>query len=196
MDAKLEKLIEKLRKEGVEAARKEADAVLEKARREAAAIKTAAEKEAEAIKEAAGREADRFRENSERAIQQAGRDAELKLKEQLFILFDRVFKREVGEALEKDFLQEIIRKVIEQWSADGDFQITLSKKDTEGMEKALLAGLKKDLKKGIDIDAGATIGKGFHIGLKGRDLYYDFSDESIAALLKSFLNKRLNDILE
>lgn len=196
MDAKLEKLIEQLRKEGIEAAQKEADAVLDKARKEAAAIKAAAGKEAETMKKAAEKEANRFRENSERAIQQAGRDAELKLKEQLFILFDRVFKREVGDALDKDFLQQIIRKVIEQWSADGDFEITLGKQDEAGLEKVLLAGLKKDVKKGIEIDAGAHIGKGFHIGLKGKDLYYDFTDESIAALLKSFLNKRLNDILE
>lgn len=196
MDAKLEKLIEQLRKEGVEAAQKDADDLLEKARKEADEIKKAAEKEAEKIKEAAEKEADRFRENSERAIQQAERDAELKLKEQLSALFDRVFKREVGEALDRDFLQRIIMKVIEQWSAEGDFQVTLGKKDAEGLEKVLLTGLKKDVKKGIDIDSGAHIEKGFHIGLKGKDLYYDFSDESIATLLKSFLNKRLNDILE
>ena len=37
---------------------------------------------------------------------------------------------------------------------------------------------------------------GFRIGLKGKDVYYDFSDESIAEMLRAALNPRLKEIVD
>jgi len=196
MDVKLDKLIEKLKKEGVDGAQKAADAILEKAKKEASAIKAKAEQEAKDVKSKAEKDTTNFQKNSERAIKQAGRDAELKLKEQITALFDRVFKNEIAAALEEDFLQKLILAVVGNWSEKEELEIKLSEKDYKGLEKVLLAGLKKETKQTIFLQPTRNVEHGFRIGLKGKDLYYDFSDESIALLLKSFLNKRLNQILE
>lgn len=196
MDVKLENLIEKLRIEGVEEARKEADRTLEKAKAEAKKILSDAEKKAEQITAEAEKQAAAFQQNAERAIRQAGRDAELKVKEELTALFDSVFKRETAEVLDKDFLPKLILKVVEQWQGKTGFEVKVAKKDLDGLEEMLVSALKKDMGKGITVEAGRQVENGFHIGIKGKDVYYDFSGESIASLLKSFLNKRLNEILE
>ena len=64
------------------------------------------------------------------------------------------------------------------------------------LEGLLFKALKKELKESVTIRIGHGMTKGFRIGVKGEDVYYDISDESIAALLKSFLNPGLNAIVD
>ena len=41
-----------------------------------------------------------------------------------------------------------------------------------------------------------TISTGFHIGLEGEHVYYDFTDEAITDVLKAFSNPDLRAILD
>jgi len=95
MDVKLDSLIEKLRKEGVEEAQQASEEMMEKARQDSASIVDEARKEAEKILEDARREAAQLRETGGLALKQAARDAELILKSRITELFDRVFTRKV-----------------------------------------------------------------------------------------------------
>lgn len=196
MDIKLENLIERLKKEGVDGAQQASEQILEKAKQDAELIIGDAKKGAVKIIEDAENRAAKFQENTELALQQAARDAELLLKERLISLFDNVFKKEVTSILTPDFLKELILKIVAQWAENPQLEINLNEKDIGKLEKLLIQSLKGELKKSITIKPSSDIAKGFKIGLKGEDAYYDFSDNSISEMLRMFLNPKIREMLD
>jgi vacuolar-type H+-ATPase subunit E/Vma4 len=60
----------------------------------------------------------------------------------------------------------------------------------------LFAGMKKKVKTGIELKASADLQHGFRVGIKGDDVYYDFTDDSIAEILRMSLNPRLKKMLD
>jgi len=196
MDVKIESIIEKLKKEGVEEARKASDDILAKAKKEADGIVANARKEAEKIVEDAGKQAAAFEENSKVALQQAARDGELLLKERIRFIFDQVFKAEIGQAMTPDFIQKLIIQLADQWTKDAEAEIAVSEKDLNQLKSHLLKGIQEKIKAGISLKVSPDLTHGFQIGLKGEDVYYDFSDESITEILMKALNPRLKEMLD
>ena len=194
MEVKLDSLIEKIKSEGVEGAQKESHEIIEKAKKEAAEIVTKAKKEADEFAAKSEAKAKAFQANAELAIQQAARDGELLFKSRINSLFDAIFKREVKSTLTPDFMKEMILKIVENWQAS-NIEVTASETDKAQLEKVLFAGLAEEVKKGITIKPSSNVAGGFQIGLKNENVYYDYTDASFAAILKSFLNPRLNEIL-
>lgn len=196
MEVKLENLIEQIKKEGIDSARKEADKIIRDAEKQAASIMAGAEKEAEARKEKAGNEAEKFRKSAELAVKQAGRDTLLLVKSRLVDMLDRVFKCQIDETLSPEVLRELILKILDQWENDQPVDVILNKKDKSRLEKLLFQGVRKSLKKEITLKVSDDIEKGFRIGIKDGDVYYDFSDESLAEMMGQFLNPRIREILD
>lgn len=194
MEVKLESLIEKIKLEGVEGAQKESQEIVEKAKQEAADIIAKANKDAEDISAKAETKAKQFQANSELAIQQAARDGELFFKGKITDLFDAVFKRKVKSTLTPDFMKEMIIKIVDEWKG-ANVEVTVNDADLSKLEEVLLSGLAEDVKKGVTLKPSSNVAGGFQIGVKDENVYYDFTDDSIAAILKSFLNTRLQEIL-
>lgn len=194
MEVKLESLIEKIKSEGVEGAQKESQEIVAQAKQEAADIVAKANKHAEDIVAKAEAKAQQFQENSELAIQQAARDGELLFKGKITDLFDSVFKRETKTALSPDFMKQMILKIVDEWKGS-DVEVTVNDADQAQLEQVLLSGLAEDVKKGISIKPSSNVSGGFQIGVKDENVYYDFTDDSVAAILKSSLNPRLQEIL-
>lgn len=194
MEVKLDSLIEKIKSEGVEGAQKESSEIIEKAKKEAADIVAQAKKEAEDIEAKAQAKAQQFQSNSELAIQQAARDGELLFKSKITDLFDSVFKRETNATLKPDFMKDMILKIVDQWEGSA-VDVTVNEADLAQLEAVLMDGLSDDVKKGITIKPSSNVAGGFRIGVKDENVYYDFTDDSLAAILKSFLNPKLNEIL-
>lgn len=196
MDVQLGNLIERLRKEGVEEAQQVSEEMLEKARQEATALIQDARQEADKIVEDARREAEQHRENGELALKQAARDSELLLKGAITDLFDRVFKRTISASLTPENMKEMILKIVDQWGGSTGVEIILAEGDREKLEEIFFASLKEDLKKSITIRASMDISSGFRIGLKDENVYYDFTDESVAEVMRMFIQPRLKEILD
>lgn len=196
MNASLDHLIERIRQEGIEEAERTAAELVEKAKQEASVIVAQAKEQAEKIKADAQAQADRFEENGKRALQQAARDVELVLKERIMDLFDRVFRRQVGEAMRPEAMDAMIRGLIADWAKKGGAAIAVSKTDKDKLEALLFANLKGDLKKGITLQVSPTITRGFRIELKGENIYYDFADESVSDALMAFISPHLQSILD
>jgi len=72
----------------------------------------------------------------------------------------------------------------------------LNKNDKSKLEALLFTGLKDELKQSITLKTSPDLTKGFRIGLKGEEVYYDFSDDAIAEILKSLINPKLKEILD
>ncbi len=198
MDVKLESLIAKIKQDGIEEAKKASKDIIKKAKTEAEAIVKEAEAKAKRIEEQAKASAAKLKSNSQDSLKQASRDLVLALKGELIALFDRILKKRCGEALSAEFMAGLITKIIDKWKVSRGvaWEVLVSKADKEKIEKALIASLKKEAKATIEVKVSKAIDKGFRIGIKGEDLHYDFTDQSILEALKEFLNPSLSAILD
>lgn len=196
MDVKLESLIERIKKEGIDEVKKSAKVIIDQAKENAKAIVDEAKTLAKHVVQEAEIEAKRLQNNTESSLRQAARDLKLKIKEELILLFDKVLKSKISKDLSPDFMKEIILKVVDNLMAkEGQIEILSSREDKQKLEKLLLLGLKQEIKKTVIISAGKDIEKGFRIGIKGDSAYYDFSDEAISESLEVFLNPAIVSML-
>ena len=195
MDVKLDKLIDKIKSEGIEQAEQESGQILQEAKKEADNIISNAKKEAEEIIDNAKKETEKLQQSGKSALKQAERDAVLVTKEKLTKILDNVFKQKISEELKPDVLTKLIEKMVE--NADDDEKLTtlVSQQDKKELEKLILSKTKESLKDTIEIKVDKGISKGFRIGKKREDVYYDFTDESIADFLREFLNPSIKKIL-
>ena len=198
MAMELDNLIKRIKKDGVEEARKKADTIVEDAENSARKIMLDAEEKRAAIIEKGKKDAATLMQNGEKALKQASRDLMLSLRQKIMDLFDSLVKREISNALSSEDLKGIIVKAIESFKKDqgSNIEILLNKQDKDALEKSLLKGLKEDLKKDVNIKVSTSIKQGFRIGQKGKNFYYDFTDESIAEAFKIFLNPKIREILK
>ena len=196
MDAKLDTLIEKLKTEGVEAARHQSDDIIDKAKKDAEQIVKKAKTDADSLVNQAEIKAQEFQRNSEAAIQQASRDMVLVLKEKIIYLFNKTLNAKVEKSLSEDFIKSLISKIAEQIKPDSMVGIQISDSDKSDLMKVLQSGLKDTLKNDFEIKVSNRINKGFRIGIKDEDVYYDFTDESIASSLLEFLNPTLQKLVK
>lgn len=191
-------LIEKIKKDGIEEAEKKSQAIILQAEKKAHDIIAKAEGDSKSIIEEAGHEADRLRKQAEESVRQSIRDAILMLKQRAVDLFDAVLKRQAAGEISKDVLKEVIVKLIGNFKKDGmpDIEVLLSAKEKAELEKAVLNSLTEEMRKGVTFKVSPSVEKGFRIGQKGGDYYYDFTDEAVAEALRTYLNPKLVRIFD
>ncbi len=198
MDVKLEDLIGKIKKDGIEEAEKNRQEIIEKANKQAKSIVESAKKEAEALIKKADDEADKLKDNTENVLKQAARDLVLSLRQQINSLFDGAFKKKIDKELDAKLVAGLIVSIVEKWSLSQkqELEVLVSKADQKRISEVALSALKKEAKEKIEIKTAKSVSKGFMIGLKGEDVFYDFTDESILESLKVFLNPTARDLLD
>ncbi len=198
MEVKLEYLIERIKKDAVSEAEKQSQEILKHAQEEAENIIKAAKEEAEKILKSAAKDANDFSKNAEISIKQAGRDLILVLKDKIRILFERILRAKISAELKPDLLKELLFRIIDKWSLDEKktFQVLVSKEEKDGLLKAVVEDFKNHLRDSINIDISPAIDKGFRVGVKGEDIYYDLSDESLTEMLSSFLSPKITELLK
>ncbi|MFP4547319.1 MAG: hypothetical protein ACLFQM_04250 [Fidelibacterota bacterium] len=195
MDVKLEKLIDKIKTEGVEQAEQEAGQIIQNAKKEADQIVKGANKKADQIIEDAKTETEKLQISGKSALKQAERDAVLVTKERITDILNNVFKKEISENLKPDIVVELIKKMVENSGDDQKMKALVSQQDIDELEKLLVSKAQKGLADTVEIKVDRGVSKGFRIGKKGEDVYYDFTDESIAEFLREFLNPSIKKML-
>lgn len=198
MDVKLDSLIEKIKQDGFNQAKKTSQDIINQAQNQAKDIVEAAKEEAKQLKIQAETEAKKLKINTEGALKQAARDLALSLKEEIAQLFSRVLKTKVAQDLTPDFLKSLIIKIVASWpeAKKVSLEVVVSDEDKEKLKSLLLKELNSQLKESIVIKTSKAIDRGFRIGIKGDDLYYDFTAESITEALKEFLNPAISRMLD
>jgi len=198
MDATLESLIDKIRKDGVAKAKSEAQEIINNAKSKAQEIIDKAKDESERIIAKAGGESKKLEKNAQAAIRQAARDTVLMVKEELVKIFDRVIKNEVRKSLNPEFTAQLITKMVDKWSLakEEQLEVLAAKEDVEKIKNTLLAKIKEEAKGKLVINVASSINKGFRIGIKGEEVYYDFSEEAIVEVFKELINPQIKEILD
>ena len=110
MEQNIQDLVASIRKEGIDKARKEADAIISKAKEEAEGIIREAEKSRDKMIADAEKAISLERTSSEAAIRQAARDVSLSLKKCIEDEYTRILSGKIAAALDKDGLIAIIKE--------------------------------------------------------------------------------------
>ncbi len=213
----VEALIDRLREQGVQAGRAEAETILAEARRRAAQIVHEAEANAAELVEAARKEAQMLQTGGEEALRIAMRDTVLRLKVELTGRFSAEVRRLIAVAMDQEsFLKQLILEVAararEEAGVDAGEAVQvqlpralvgleeLRRNPLELREGSLshfvlsLAG--NVLAEGVSFGVTGDDSRGICLYLKGKDVTIDLTDEKVAALLLQHLQPRFRAILE
>ena len=195
----LDGLIQKIRREGVERAQQEADAIIAAAKQRAAEIVQAAEWRVEQLtceaQERLQKDATALRQAQERAA----RDWLLAVRAELNGLLRRLIQRECSAALAGPALGELIRQVAVEWMRHGgakDLELLLNERDARALGDSFLARLQTELDAGVSVQPDPAIHAGFQIGRQGESMRFDFTDEALAESLAAYLNPRFAGALD
>ena len=199
MEVQLQELIDKIKKDGIESASEEAARIKRDAEAEAAQIVSAAQREAADIVSRGKADTVRMEKAGIAALEQASRNLVLAFKGEIEALLDKLVTGATASAYSDNTLKEVLPPLLKEWVAKGgseSLDLLLSESDLgklEGWAKGALAG---ELNKGLELKSNRNLAAGFRIATKDGSAFYDFSAESVAELLSSYLNPHLAGILK
>ncbi|MBN1621698.1 MAG: hypothetical protein JW871_03805 [Endomicrobiales bacterium] len=199
MESQLQELISQIKEEGVTKAKEESSKIIRQAEDKSAEIVSKAKKDAEETVKNAKKEVEKFQSSSEKALEQSARNIVLGLKNEITKVFDNLLKEKTAEVLSDSTIKEILIKFFDNWLKDGktrDIEVLLNDKDKKNIEKLVTSALPAKMKHGVEFKPVKEIKKGFMIGLKGSNVYYDITDAGISEMLKEYLNPKLREILD
>ena len=187
----LDALLVKIRTEGVDKARAEADAIVAQARKDAEKIVATARSEAEQCKAQVQADADRFQQGAEATLRQAARDVRMKLEQDITSLLERTLGGEVDATLEAGaIVGKLVEEAVETYLRDGAVTVAAAPKLAEAL-KARLA------QKGeVTVVTDAQMGTGFRVLLKGGRVEHDFTGEAVTQALTALLRPQLAKLLK
>ncbi len=199
MEIQLQELINRIKKNGVEAAEGEAESILKAANEQAEKIISDAKAEAESILSSAKAENERMVQSSEDAIRQAGRNLLISFRESVGKEVNAVINDKVNEVYSSDALYELIIKIVEEWTKNADAEdisVLLNSSDLEKLQGALLSGMKEKMLGGVTLKDNDNFSKGFRIAVNNGAAYYDYSAEAVTEMLSAYLNPKVAKLLK
>ena len=210
----VQELIDRIRGEGVKAARDEAERIIGEAKREAAAVRSAAQAEARAMIDGARAQIDRDKTAGIEALKNAARDSALELRSNVRANFERYVQRLVSiQMQETGFVRSLVLvlagEAAKRHVEDSDAEIFVASalagsrdaapadaKVRQKVRNAVLGAAGAMLREGIELLPDDRIGGGARVRLVGQDLEIDFTDKAVTRLLLKHLLPRYRAIVE
>ena len=199
MEIQLKELIDQIKKDGVEAAESEAQAILKAAKDEAEQIILSANEEAKRILQEAKKENERMTKSSEDAIRQAGRNLLISFRESVTRELKAIVGENVTVAYSSEAFAELIISIVESWAKKPDAEdiaVILNTQDLNKLEKTLLSALKEKMLTGITLKANDNFDGGFRMAVNNGSAYYDYSAEAVVDMLSNYLSPKVTELLK
>lgn len=203
-------LIDRIRSEGVQAARDESERILREARQLSQEIVAQARAEADAERAKARAEIQAHRAASLEALQLAARDTVLDLKSRVISRFEEFLKRLVVSATQdKELIRNIVLVVAGQATSqfinDKQVEVRISQALWNGQTepvfkeegKQAILGLSSEmLRAGVDLAPAGDIEGGARVRLVDDKLEIDLSDRAVSRMIAQRLLPRFKAILD
>ena len=187
-------LLNRIQSDGIEKAEAEKKRILENAKQQADELLAKAREEAEAIMKSAREEAVISENKGKAAVKQAARDVILSLQTELQKRLEGLVRDSLGQAITPEIMGQIVVKMAEKYLAQDNgstIEVLLSPADAAALEAGLKAGLFANLKAKTEIQLSSNIASGLKIGVKGTDLFFDFSDDALTDVICSYAGPKL-----
>ena len=199
MEIQLQELIEQIRKDGVEAAENQAEAILLSAKAEAEKIIADAQAQADKLMADAKIENEKTVKSGEDALRQAGRNLLISFRESVAKELGAIVSENVNAVYSSDAFAKLIINAVECWTGKPeaeDISVILNSADLEKLEKALLAEIKAKMLGGVTLKANDNFDGGFRIAVNNGTVYYDYSQEAVTDMLSNYLSPRVTALLK
>ena len=199
MEIQLQELIEQIKKDGVEAAETEAEAIIRAANEKAEKIIADAQAQADKILLDAKKENEKMVKSSEDAIRQAGRNLLISFREGVTKELNAILNKNVNAVYSSEALAKLIINVVESWAKKPDAEditVIISSESLKSLEDTLLAGLKEKMLEGVTLKAGDNFDAGFRISANNTGAYYDYSAEAVVEMLSAYLSPKVTELLK
>ena len=180
MELQIQNLVSSIRKEGIEAANKEAESIIAEAKKKAESIVAGAKTEAQQTKEASEKEIAILRESAAVSAEQAKRDAVLAFKSEIQGEFEKILASDIR----KEFSGESLGKLIRAAIAGEDLSAYAA--EVSDVSDALKTELAEEIKNGLEIRPTKNVQQGFRLAAKDGSGYFDCSDEGIMEMLMPY----------
>ena len=199
MEIQLQELIDQIKRDGVEAAATEAEAVIKAAKAEAEKIISEAKAEAEKYLANAKNENDKMVKSSEDAIRQAGRNLLISFRESVAKEANAIVAGNVTAVYSSEAFAKLVMSAVEAWASKPDAEdiaVIMNSEDLKALEDTLLAGLKEKMINGVTLKANDNFDGGFRIAVNNGGAYYDYSAEAVVDMLSSYLSPKVTALLK
>lgn len=199
MEIQLQELIEQIKKDGVEAAEAQAEAILAAANAEAEKIVADAKAQAEKIMLNAKNENEKAVKSGEDAIRQAGRNLLISFRESVTKELNAIVSRNVNAVYSSDSFAQLITKAVEGWINNPDAEdvsVILNSDDLGKLESAVVAELNKKMLEGVTFRCNDNFDGGFRVAVNEGKAYYDYSAEAVTDMLSNYLSPRVSALLK
>ena len=180
MELQIQDLVSLIRKDGIDAANAEAEAIISEAKKKAEMIIADAKAEAKNIQETSEKEINILKESAALSAEQAKRDAMLAFKNEVQAEFEKILSAKIKNNLSDAALGKLIQAVV----ADEDVQ-NYSVEVAE-VSDSLKAELAEEIKNGLEIKPTKSVRAGFRLAAKDGSGYFDCSDEEIMQMLMPY----------
>ena len=199
MEIQLQELIDQIKKDGVEAAESEAEAIIKSANEKAEKIIADAQAQADKILLDAKKENERMVKSSEEAIRQAGRNLLISFRESVTRELNAILNKNVNAVYSSESLAQLIINVVESWAKKPeaeDITVIVNSESLKSLEDTILAGLKEKMLEGVTLKAGDSFDGGFRISANNTGAYYDYSAEAVVEMLSAYLSPKVTELLK
>jgi V/A-type H+-transporting ATPase subunit E len=198
MEVQVQELIDKIKKDGINAVTEETSRIRAEAEAQAKRIVEVARKEAEDIVNRGSQDAERSVKAGIAALEQASRNLVLAFKDEIQALLNRIINECVAAQYGEDVLKSALPEILKTWTQKGtdNLSVILPEGELKKLQSFFNEKLKGELSKGIELKSNRKLSSGFHISNKEGSVYYDFSAEAVSGLLSAYLNPKLAEILK
>ena len=189
MEIQLQELIEQIKKDGVEAAESQAEAILTAAKDEAEKIISEAKAEAEKLIADAKAENEKTVKSGEDALRQASRNLLISFRESVTKELKAISGESVSSVYSSDALAGLIVNLVEGFKNNAgaeDITVVLNSEDLKKIEDTVLSGLK----------ANDNFDGGFRIAVNDGGAYYDYSKDAVTDMLSNYLSPKIAALMK
>lgn len=180
MELQIQDLVSSIRKEGIEAARKEADAIIAQAKEKAAEIVAAAKNEAAQIDAKSKKEAEILRESTKINAEHAQRDAVISFKKTVQTEFETILMADVAKTVQGETLGKLILAALAERNPS-EYAAEVAEV-TEGLKSELA----EKIKAGLELRVSPNARAGFRLAAKDGSGFFDCTDEEITKMMLPF----------
>lgn len=195
MPDQLQPLIERIQKEAVDDAEAQARGIIEKANTKAQEILRDARQEADQFRKEAERDAEAFSERSKKTLDQAARDLLMSVESGVDKVLSRVVAEELDPVLDQESLRDLLGNLVESYlekeGAEHNLEILVAPQDREHLVEHFRQRFGEALRKGVRVETGAGITKGFWVTVDNDSVSHDFTREAMVEALTSYLRPAL-----
>jgi len=199
MEIQLQELIEQIKKDGVEAAESQAEAILMSAKAEAEKIISDAKAQADKMIADAKSENAKTVKSGEDAIRQAGRNLLISFRESVTRELKALVSDNVNAVCSSDSFAKLIINVVECWAGKSeaeDISVILNSNDLAKLEESLLTELNAKMLGGVTLKANDNFDGGFRVAVNNGSVYYDYSAEAVTDMLSNYLSPKVTALLK